>query len=82
MGRMNELSFAHEEARPIAFKLLMEVRFDLEAAFGLALSRIRDGSIEMSSGILRDVIMQVHAEGEPLKGIAVLIPEPRLRDVG
>ena len=82
MGRMKELYARREEARPVAFKLLMEAKWQLHQSYELAWKRVRSGLLEMDGQILCDVINEVHQEGEPLKGVTVVTPEKRLRDVG
>ena len=82
MGRMNALALARVEARPVALKLLLEVRYDLQAAYGLAETRMRDGSLHLPSDVLYEIIRELHAQGEPLKGVTVVLPERRWRDVG
>lgn len=82
MGRMKELDLLMQEARPAAFKLLMEVRYDLNWAYEIAWTRIRLGLLELDGDVICAVIKQLHAEGEPLKGVTVVVNEHRLRDVG
>jgi hypothetical protein len=61
----------------------MEVRYDLHKAYELAWSRVRLGLLpEVDGDALGAVIKQLHAEGEPLKGVTVVVPERKLRDVG
>jgi hypothetical protein len=82
MGRMKEVYAQREEARPVAFKLLMETKYELHQAYELAWKRVRSGLIETDGQVLCDVINELHREGEPLKGVTVVIPETREREVG
>ncbi len=82
MSRMKELFAQREEARPTALKLLLEAKWQLHQAYELAWRRVRSGLIEMDGHVLCDVINEQHREGEPLKGVTVIITDERLRDVG
>ncbi len=82
MGRIKELDLRRQEARTAAVKILLEVRYDLLKAYELAWARVRSGLLELDGEALCAVIKDLHAEGEPLKGVTVVVSEDRLRDVG
>ena len=75
MGRMKELYLQRLDARPVAFKLLLDTRYDLHEAYRLGWQRVREGLLMMDGNVLCEVLKELHAEGEPLKGVTVIMPD-------
>ncbi len=81
MGHMKNLDARMKEARSAAFKILMEVRYDIHKAYEVAWKRVRLGLLELDGHALCAVIEELHAEGEPLKGVTIVPAGDRSRDV-
>ena len=56
-------------------------RYDLEAAHELARERLRDGLIDANAQALAVMLDEVHTEGEPLRGVTVIVSEKAKKDV-